>query len=210
RDLISTKRHTKIQSVRRISSDEAPTKVVMPVDAVHVDAILPHLSPDFQDTVQFIRATGCRPGEARTMRVADVDREKWLLKLSQHKTAKKGKARVIPLPPSVYDILLPRLLRPDDAFVFGTDDGTKPYEKRSLGRAIDLTIKRLNRQRVEAREPLIEHWHPYQLRHSRATEVREQYGLEVAQVIMGHSKIDMTQHYAIVTEEKAAEVRKLL
>jgi integrase len=210
RDLISTDLHTKIQSVDLITAKEAPTKQVLPVTNTVVEWTLPLLSTDFQDTIRFLRASGCRPGEARMMRVGDVDRENWLFKPTKHKTAHKGKSRAIPIPSNVQAMLLPRLLRPDDAFVFGADGGTRPYEKRSLGRAIDHAIKRLNVERDEAGDPPIEHWHPYQLRHARATEVRAKYGVEVAQVVLGHSRIDMTQHYAEITEKKAAEVGRLL
>ena len=43
---------------------------------------------------------------------------------------------------------------------------------------------------------LLPHWHANQLRHSKATEVRRQFGLEAAQVILGHAKADVTQVYA--------------
>ena len=39
-------------------------------------------------------------------------------------------------------------------------------------------------------------WHPNQLRHSAATEVRKRFGLEAAQTVLGHSKADVTQIYA--------------
>ena len=50
------------------------------------------------------------------------------------------------------------------------------------------------------------HWHPYQLRHSFATDVRRQFGLEAAQVILGHSRADVTQVYAERNEALAVEV----
>lgn len=37
------------------------------------------------------------------------------------------------------------------------------------------------------------HWHPNQLRHSFATRVRRAHGLEAAQVLLGHSRADVTQ-----------------
>jgi len=40
------------------------------------------------------------------------------------------------------------------------------------------------------------HWTPNQLRHSAATEIRKRFGLEAAQVCLGHSKADVTQVYA--------------
>ena len=38
--------------------------------------------------------------------------------------------------------------------------------------------------------------HPNQLRHLFATEVRKAHGLEAAQVLLGHSRADVTQVYA--------------
>ncbi|MBP3959536.1 tyrosine-type recombinase/integrase [Gemmata sp. G18] len=40
------------------------------------------------------------------------------------------------------------------------------------------------------------HWHPNQLRHLLATEVRKTFGLEAAQVVLGHSNAAITQVYA--------------
>jgi integrase len=49
-------------------------------------------------------------------------------------------------------------------------------------------------------------WHPYQLRHSFATRVRKQHGLEAAQVLLGHSRADVTQVYAERNQALALEV----
>jgi integrase len=49
-------------------------------------------------------------------------------------------------------------------------------------------------------------WHPNQLRHSFATQVRKQHGLEAAQVLLGHSRADVTQVYAERNRELAAKV----
>ena len=42
----------------------------------------------------------------------------------------------------------------------------------------------------------IPHWHPHQLRHTHATEVRRRFGLETAQVALGHSGAQITEVYA--------------
>jgi integrase len=39
-------------------------------------------------------------------------------------------------------------------------------------------------------------WHPHQLRHNAATRLRRDYGLEVAQVLLGHKTLSVTQIYA--------------
>ncbi|MDH3583869.1 MAG: site-specific integrase [Phycisphaerae bacterium] len=49
-------------------------------------------------------------------------------------------------------------------------------------------------------------WHPHQLRHSSATFVRKQFGVEAAQLILGHAKADVTQIYAEVNHEKAIQI----
>ena len=49
-------------------------------------------------------------------------------------------------------------------------------------------------------------WHPNQLRHSFATRVRKERGLEAAQVVLGHATADITQVYAERDLTLAAEV----
>ncbi len=88
------------------------------------------------------------------------------------------------------------------------------YGRASYGRAIGRAIKKANKSRTEEAadmgiEPiLLDHWHANQLRHSRATEVRQKYGLEAAQVILGHSKADVTQVYAERDTALAVEVSR--
>jgi len=49
-------------------------------------------------------------------------------------------------------------------------------------------------------------WHPYQLRQNYATEVRKQFGLEAAQILLGHTKADVTPIYAERDLSRAAGV----
>jgi len=49
-------------------------------------------------------------------------------------------------------------------------------------------------------------WSPNQLRHAAGTEVRRQYGLEAAQVVLGHAVADVTQVYAERDQALAAEI----
>ena len=49
-------------------------------------------------------------------------------------------------------------------------------------------------------------WHPHQLRHSAATMIRKEFGLEAAQLLLGHVHADVTQVYAEVNHTKALEV----
>jgi site-specific recombinase XerD len=88
------------------------------------------------------------------------------------------------------------------------------YTKDSYQRSIARAIVKGNKDRTKAAadmgvEPvLLPHWHANQLRHSKATEIRRQFGLEAAQVILGHAKADVTQVYAERDARLAAEVAR--
>jgi integrase len=49
-------------------------------------------------------------------------------------------------------------------------------------------------------------WAPNRLRHAVGTDVRERYGLEAAQVVLGHTKADVTEVYAERNQELARRV----
>ena len=49
-------------------------------------------------------------------------------------------------------------------------------------------------------------WHPHQLRHTAATNLRKNYGLEPAQVILGHKTLTVTQVYAERNVEAAMRI----
>lgn len=70
---------------------------------------------------------------------------------------------------------------------------------RRLNETQKLALKDWQRQ---------QYWHPNQLRHARGTEIRKQFGLEAAQVILGHAAADVTQVYAERDAEKAREVAR--
>ena len=55
---------------------------------------------------------------------------------------------------------------------------------------------------------MIPHWHPHQLRHTRATEVRRRYGVEAAQVALCHARADVTEIYAERNFGLAAKIAK--
>ncbi len=53
-------------------------------------------------------------------------------------------------------------------------------------------------------------WTPNQLRHSRATLIREEYGIEAAQVVLGHSDCEITRVYAERDFAKAAGIMSVI
>ena len=54
----------------------------------------------------------------------------------------------------------------------------------------------------------VHRWHPHQLRHAYATRVRKEFGLEEAQILLGHAKADVTQVYAERDAGRAVEVAR--
>jgi len=51
-------------------------------------------------------------------------------------------------------------------------------------------------------------WSPNQLRHSRATQILEQFGIEAAGTVLGHSGLEVTQIYAEKNFGEAARIMK--
>jgi integrase len=49
-------------------------------------------------------------------------------------------------------------------------------------------------------------WHPHQLRHTRAQELKREAGLDVARAQLGHQSVGETEHYAQLDISKAAEL----
>jgi hypothetical protein len=91
------------------------------------------------------------------------------------------------------------------------------YVKDSYGRAVRRAVELANRKRREEAEEAgvvfreedrLPHWHPNQLRHSVGTRVRREFGLEAAQVTLGHARADVTQVYAERDSRLAQEVAR--
>ena len=68
------------------------------------------------------------------------------------------------------------------------------------------TERYANTVRDAAEKAGVPHWHPNQLRHLFATAVRKGHGLEAAQVLLGHSRANITQLYAERNEALASAV----
>jgi integrase len=90
----------------------------------------------------------------------------------------------------------------------------KCYTNDSYRRAIHRAVAKANEARVEWNrehpdqepQPMLELWSPNRLRHTAATKIRKQFGLEAAQVCLGHAAADVTQVYAERDMEKARQV----
>ena len=84
-----------------------------------------------------------------------------------------------------------------------------PKELRYIPKKTPESEKKRLRQLASAWRA--EHcWNPNQLRHSAATKIRKHFGLEAAQVALGHSEANVTQIYAERDMTLATEVMRKL
>lgn len=174
---------------------------VEPVADDVIEKILPHLRRMVADMVRLQRLTGCRPGELCIMRGCDIDRSRdvWRYWPESHKTEHLDKERVILIGPKAQVILSHYLLRAGDGPCFRTRGKPDAHlSERGYREAV-------HRACVNAE---IEPWNPNQLRHSAGTEIRRRFGLEGAQVVLGHARADVTQIYAERDLEKAEAVMR--
>jgi len=89
------------------------------------------------------------------------------------------------------------------------------YKSASYRRAIERAVQKLNKHLAEqakkAGEPAPEpvpKWTPNRLRHTAGTNIRHKFGLEAAQVMLGHRQAAVTQIYAERDEKLGIEVAK--
>lgn len=80
------------------------------------------------------------------------------------------------------------------------------YDTDSYRRAIAYGICRANKDRAESEQ--IPKWCPLQLRHSYATQVRKRFGVEAAQVGLGHARTNVVEVYAEKNLGLAIEIAK--
>ncbi|HQL55245.1 MAG TPA: site-specific integrase [Phycisphaerae bacterium] len=193
--------------------------------AAHVHAALVKCPRMVRLMIRLQALTGVRPAEVCNLRACDVDRsgDLWVYSPPEHKTAWRGKTRSIHFGPRARRLLTAVLRRwPATGYVFSPERGeadrlaerharrvTPPsctdgpgthrvdHRKRPPGDHYDVAAYR--RAITRACELAgVPDWSPNQRRHSFATRVRRDYGLEAAQILLGHSS-------ALVTDAVYAE-----
>ena len=214
-----------VDGLRRSRTVAHETEPVRPVPQAYIDAIEPHVSRQVWALIQLQLATAARPGELVIMRPIDVGMtgRVWAYKPITHKTAHHGHDRTIYIGPRGQDVLGPFLTRPVDAYLFDPREAIaeqaaqapthrranqKPNPRKTdrvVGDHYDVIAYRGAIQRGCDRAG-VPRWSPNQLRHSAGTAIRKEFGLEAAQVLLGHARADTTQIYAEINEAKALEV----
>ena len=219
---------TTLEPLRKNRSKARETDPIKPIPQSHIDAVQPYVSSQVWALIQLQLFTGTRAGELLKLRSCDLDTTGtvWSAELSEHKTSYRGKTRTIYFGPKAQAILKPfmqvkglqePLFSPKDAenerYALSPTHRRPNQQKsplktsRSVGEyyTTDSYRRAINRACKKAGVPA---WTPHQLRHNAATYIRKEFGLEAAQVILGHSRADVTQLYAEIDEMKAINIIK--
>jgi integrase len=220
-----------VKGLAKGRSNARETEPVKPVADEHVEATLPHLPRIVCAMVQIQRLTGCRPKDVCIVRPCDVDMsgDVWCYRPGTHKMEHNGSERKIYIGPRAQAVLRPWLDRAPDAYCFSpkesADEAVARHQNNGSRRATSKLVggKRTNnrnpgdhytrhsyRQAIEraCKRAGVPKWTPNQLRHSRGTEVRAQYGLEASQTALGHERANVTEIYAERNEKLARKIAK--
>jgi integrase len=219
-----------VPGLRAGRSGAKESRKVTPVFDRHVEAVRPHLSRQLWAVVELQRLTGMRSGEALTMRGGDIDDSGpvWVYTPARHKAEHHGKRREVFLGPHAQEVVRP-WLRPDPSeYLFQPREATEEHRAaRRLARTTPLTpSQRARARKARPRKAPGDHydprtyfhaveraceragvprWHPHQLRHNAATNLRREFGIEVARIVLGHSSPTVTETYAEADRGKAIE-----
>jgi integrase len=150
--------------------------------------LLDNATPAFRLVLRVLWAVGCRPGEATAITAENFDEVNGLVRLREHKTAKKtGKGRTLYLTPEVVALLAEQRERYPSGALLRNNHGNA-WTPRALVKAMDDTRKRAG----------VPHAICYGLRHTFATDALAN-GVPDAQVaeLLGHAGTAMLhRHYS--------------
>jgi integrase len=222
-----------LEGLRKGGNKAQESAPVKPVELERVEKTMPYLGRQLRAMVRLQQLAGMRPGEVIQMRPCDIERGPgpvWTYRPGAFKTEHHEDAeRIIYLGPKAQEVLLPFLDgREQKAYCFSPVEATAEFRarQRSVRKTPVQPSQTCRRKRVPDRKPgghytrdsyrqavvrvclraAIEPWHPNQLRHTAATDIRRRFGLEASQVVLGHAEADVTQVYAERDQELAAKV----
>lgn len=159
-----------------------------PMQLNHFQALLRHAPPDLRRILLFLRYTGCRPGELRTMQWPDVRWDQCLILLNQHKTQRvTRRPRAIYLHPSCQKMLrwMFARRRPEAIWVFPGPNGM--WSRYYLLQCFRVVRRKAG---LPATVKL------YGLRHLFGTQaVLRGLDLKTISELLGHTTTRMTEYY---------------
>ena len=191
-----------VDGLKRGRSQAREPKPIMAIAPSHVYAVLPYATKTVAAMIELQLLTGMRSGEMVIMRPKDLETSGkiWQYRPATHKTAYRGHRRTVAIGPRCKKIIRPFLKRKLDEYCFSPveameqfrdenykhptkrpgDLGDK-YTTRSYANAVKYAIKAAKKAGVK-----VEDFHPHQLRHTAATRIRKELGLDAARAVLGH------------------------
>lgn len=206
-----------VPGLRRGKTTAPESARIEPVNPLLVEQTLPHLGHIPAAMVRVQLLTGMRPGEVCLLRPADLDRSRtpWVFTPSVHKNEHRDQERPIRIGPQARALLAPFLLgRAPDEYLF---DPALAHAEAVLasGRRLLRACKPGKHYSVHGYTQAVvracargglERWTPLQLRHTRGTEVRAQFGPDAARALLGQHSLNSTQIYAELDGDAADRI----
>lgn len=223
-----------IQKLRKHRSRAKPPTKVFPIEWNDVVAVTGHVSRQVWAMIELQWHTGMRPGEVVLMRPVDIDRSKpvWIYTPHEHKTKYLGHRRTVGLGPKCQQILAPWLNREPEAYLFSAIEAeAERHMIKRVGRKTKVQPSQKTRRVKNPRKSPgeryteqsyakaiakgcekagVKRWGPNRIRHSFATRVRKEFGLDAAQTALGHQHAKITEVYAEQSVERIEEIAKRL
>ena len=194
-DYIPDTTNALITAVKPLQKGKSNAKETAPRSVVKlavVKATLEHLAYTPRTIIELLIQTGARPGEICGMSMAEIEKTKkgvWLYRPTHHKNKKKGLDRIIVLGKRAQDILTAYIKKEKIKSGYIFRDKKRPKSPCYLSDALEEEI------RVVCQREGIEKWSPYRIRHTIATRVAKTYGMDVAQLLLGHTSTATTSRY---------------
>jgi integrase len=183
-------------------SEAVEPEEVQPVPLALVEQTLPLVPPHVRQLVQLQLHGGMRPGEACALRPCEVDTSSvpWCYRpgswKTEHRSRRKG-GKEVWLGPQAREVLAPLLA--------AAGDPQEPLFRGRFGGSYGAAAYAASIRRA-LRKAGLPHWHPNQLRHTQGTRVRQKYGLEGTQAVLGHEHADTSEIYAQADRDLARRI----
>ncbi len=207
--------------------ESVPIRPVPEADIASVREVLP---PVIQAMIDLQLLTGMRPGEVCALRPVDLDTtgKVWCYRPPRHKNAWRGRDREIWIGPNGRRVIEPMLatrqsveeplFSPREAYAQRRrahangqrregQTQTKRRSDRTMGEQFDASTygKAIRRACEDLGVPV---WTPNRLRHTAATRIRRECGLEAAALVLGHSSAVVTD--AVYAQRDRGKLREVV
>jgi integrase len=193
--------HAALQCVHGLKAGRTEAKEsepVTPVSTELVHRVKADVSPSIAGLIDFQLLTGARPGEAVALRLCaiNVANSIWEYVPASHKTQHHDKDRRVMIGPKCQELIRQRMINDTTAPLFPSRFGSA-YTVHGYRTAIRRACKRLG----------VPNWSPNQLRHTAATAIRSEAGIETTRVVLGHASAVTSEIYA---EKDYAAARSIM